>query len=67
MVLGVEDVVLRQRVNPLVRSGLDLGLSNSGLKFGAAAASKVDSLQTAGATCLLYNMVGFILFLDRKV
>ena len=56
-------------VHPLVRSGVDLGLSNSGLKFGAAAASKVDSLQTAGATCLLYNssLVSFILFLDRKV
>ena len=49
---GVEGVVHGDGlVRPVARSGVDLGLSNSGLRFGAAAASKAGSQQqTAGAT-----------------
>ena len=49
-VLVVEDVVNGDGlVRPVAGSGVDLGTSNSGLKFGAAAASVADLQQTAGA------------------
>ena len=50
-VLGGEDVVHGDGfVCPLVGSGVDLGLSNSGLKFGATTACMADSRPTAGTT-----------------
>ena len=37
-------------VSPVVGSGVDGSLSDSGLMFGAAAASMADSVQTASTT-----------------
>ena len=51
VILGVEDVGHRDGlVRPVAGSRVDVGLSNSGLRYGAAAASNADLQQTAGAS-----------------
>ena len=45
-------------------SRVDLGLSNSGLTFGAAAASMADLQQTAGA---LWNQLAAVHRLDSRL
>ena len=46
-------------VRPVAGSGVDLGLSNSGLRFGATAASMLDLRPTAGAT---WNRLGVVFY-----
>ena len=65
VILGVEDVGHRDGlVRPVAGSRVDVGLSNSGLTIGSAAASMLDLQQTAGAS---WNRLAAVQRLDSRL